>query len=142
MSIKITKSYETIFIIVPVLDDDKIESMIDKYSALITKSEGSVIKVDKLGRKKLAYPIKKKHSGFYVSIEFTSTTDFLPKLERAYNLDDNVIRYLTISFDRKTIADRNAHLERKMTGEGKDKDISVSEQSKEAEVETVEEQEK
>ena len=60
-----------------------------------------------------AYPIKKKHTGYYVSIEFTSEPGIIEKLDRTYHLDDSVLRYLTVSYDKKTMAERKTYFEKK-----------------------------
>ena len=107
------KNYETIFILDAVLDDEKIESIVQKYSAFIIKNDGSIVNIDKWGRRKFAYQIKKKHTGFYVSIEFTGSEGLVARLERQYHLDENIIRYLTVSFDKRTLAERKGYFEKK-----------------------------
>ncbi len=113
MSKKTHNYYETTFIVDSIFEDERIDSIINKYSNFFTKNEGEVVKVEKWGRKKLAYPIKKKVTGFYISIEFTSDPSVIAKLERAYHLDDDIIRFLTVTFDKKTLVERNIYLERK-----------------------------
>ena len=107
------KNYETIFILDAVLDDEKIESIIQKYSAFIIKNDGSIVNIDKWGRRKFAYLIKKKHTGFYISVEFTGDATLVSKLERQYHLDENILRYLTVSFDKRTLAERKGYFEKK-----------------------------
>lgn len=109
----ITKNYETIFILDAVLDDDKVESMINKYTDFLSKNGSTVLRVDRWGRKKFAYPIKKKFTGFYASVEFAGLPGIVGKLDRAYHLDDNILRFLTVSYDKKTLAEREAYFEKK-----------------------------
>jgi small subunit ribosomal protein S6 len=113
MAKKAVKNYETIFILDSLADDDKIESQIKKYSDFLTKNGSEVTNTDRWGRRKFAYPIKKKHTGFYVSIEFASGADIVAKLDRVYHLDENVLRYLTVSYDKKTINKRKIYFEKK-----------------------------
>jgi small subunit ribosomal protein S6 len=105
----VTKSYETVFIVDSLFEEDKVESIIQKYSDLLTKEGCSIVKVDKWGRRKLSYAIKKKNSGYYVTIEFHGPTNVIAKLERAYHIDDNIIRFLNVSFDKKTYELRKAY---------------------------------
>lgn len=107
------KNYETIFILDAVLEDEKLETILNKYTAFLTKNDCSIVKVDKWGRRKFAYQIKRKNSGHYVSIEFTGDSGVIAKLERAYYLDENILRFLTISFDKKTLTEKNAYFEKK-----------------------------
>jgi small subunit ribosomal protein S6 len=113
MAKKDTRNYETIFILDSAAEEDKIESQIQKYVNFLTKNESDVVNIDRWGRRKFAYPIKKKHTGYYVSIEFTSEPGIISKLDRAYHLDDNVLRYLTVGYDKKTMAERKTYFEKK-----------------------------
>lgn len=113
MAKKDTRNYETIFILDSAAEEDKIESQIQKYVNFITKNNSEVVNIDRWGRRKFAYPIKKKHTGYYVSIEFTSGPGIITKLDRNYHLDDNVLRYLTVSYDKKTMAERKTYFEKK-----------------------------
>src|SRR4030095_1423604 len=113
MSKKEHKHYETTFIVDSIFEDDRVDSIVNKYSNFFKKNEGEVLKTEKWGRRKLAYSIKKKGAGSYVSIEFTCDPSVIAKLERAYHLDDDILRFLTVSFDKKTLEDRNAYLIKK-----------------------------
>ena len=96
--------YETTTIINASLDDAQIEAVIGRVQETITKNGGSITKLDKWGRKRLAYSINKKTNGFYVNIEFTGPGSLIGLLERSYQLDEMVLRYLTIKLDKKAIA--------------------------------------
>ena len=127
-----SKTYETIFILDAILDDEKVESIIQKYSAFLTKNNCSVVNIDKWGRRKFAYQIKKKHTGFYISIEFTGATDVVSKLERQYHLDESIIRYLTVSFDKRTVVERKAYFEKKAQLEAEYREREAAEALKKA----------
>lgn len=113
MAKKDTRNYETIFILDSAAEEDRIESQIQKYVNFITKNKSEIVNIDRWGRRKFAYPIKKKHTGYYVSIEFTSEPGIIAKLDRTYHLDDSVLRYLTVSYNRKTMAERKTYFEKK-----------------------------
>jgi small subunit ribosomal protein S6 len=113
MAKKALKNYETIFILDSLADDEKIESQVKKYSDFLTKNKSEITNIERWGRRKFAYPIKKKHTGYYVSIEFSSDTDIVAKLDRVYHLDENVLRYLTVSYDKKTMNERKTYFEKK-----------------------------
>ncbi len=61
---------------------------------------------DRWGRRRLAYPIRKKNAGFYVQLLHKSPTDMIPKLEQAFKLDEDVIRHLTIVVDKNMLKAR------------------------------------
>ncbi|NJD21739.1 MAG: 30S ribosomal protein S6 [Melioribacter sp.] len=94
------RTYESVIIINAALEDDQVETTISRMQETITTHGGELIEVDKWGRKRLAYPIKKAKSGYYVVFRFSATTDLVATLERNYRLDENIIRYLTIQLDK------------------------------------------
>ncbi|MBE2219202.1 MAG: 30S ribosomal protein S6 [Ignavibacteria bacterium] len=130
------KYYETTFIVDSIFEDDRVDSIVNKYSNFFKKNEGEVIKTEKWGRRKLAYPIKKKVTGSYVSIEFTADPSVIAKLERAYHLDDDILRFLTVAFDKKSLDERNAYLIKKEQVM-KEREAAIQQQSQSAEADKV-----
>jgi small subunit ribosomal protein S6 len=100
------KLYESTFIINAALDDAQIDAVIEKVKDLVTKNGGEMRDLAKWGRKRFVYTIRKKNNGFYVVCEFFGGGDIIPKLERHYQLDENIIRYLTIALDKKALQSR------------------------------------
>ena len=132
-----SKTYETIFIVDALLDDEKIDSIIQKYSAFLTKNNCTINNIDKWGRRKFAYQIKKKHTGFYLSIEFSGTADVVSRLERQYHLDENILRYLTVSFDKRTLTERKAYFDKKAQLEAEYREREAAEALKKTMAEEV-----
>jgi small subunit ribosomal protein S6 len=97
-------TYETTIILNASLDDTQIDTAIGRVQETISKNGGAITALNKWGRKRLAYPISKKTNGFYVNIEFTAPSPLIALLERSYQLDEMVLRYLTIKLDKKAIA--------------------------------------
>lgn len=102
------KIYETTFIVNASLDDTQIDAVIGRVQDTITKNGGTISVVNKWGRKRLSYPINKKTNGFYVNLEFDAPGNLLALLERSYQLDEMILRYLTIRLDAKALAARAA----------------------------------
>ena len=102
------KIYETTFIVNASLDDAQVDAVIGRVQDTITKNGGEISSVNKWGRKRLAYAINKKTNGFYVNIEFAAPASLLALLERSYQLDEMLLRYLTIRLDSKALAARAA----------------------------------
>ena len=57
--------------------------------------------------------LSKKLNGYYVCFEISSNPDFIAKLERAFKLDENVLRYLNIHIDKKTTLEKDDYLKKK-----------------------------
>ena len=95
-----TRTYESVAIINAALEDEQIEATISRILEVITSHGGEIIDTDKWGRKRLAYPIQKAKSGYYLVLRFNAPTELIAALERNYRLDETIIRYLTITLDK------------------------------------------
>lgn len=89
-------TYETVFILDPSLDDKAIEKEIKKVEDVITGYKGQVLKTEKWGKKRLAYPVNKKNEGIYTLILFEGDGKIPKELERVYELSELCLRYLTV----------------------------------------------
>ena len=92
--------YETIFIINPNVDDAGIKELIQKFSDLIN-SDGKVEKVEEVGKKRLAYEIKKNKEGYYVVVNFEANPSLIKELERVYRITDEVIKFIVVRKDEE-----------------------------------------
>ncbi|RMF85944.1 MAG: 30S ribosomal protein S6 [Nitrospinota bacterium] len=99
--VKSMRLYESLLIIHPELDDEQIDAQISRFSEIITRMEGQLSKVEKWGKKKLAYPVKKQKYGFYLLLRFWGTPALVTELERNYRLMDNVLRALTVRLEKE-----------------------------------------
>jgi len=98
--------YEATFIVNAGLDDPQIDAIIEKVQESIIKNNGEIMELAKWGRKRFAYPIKKKNNGFYVVCVFKSSGDLIARLERHFLLEENIIRFLIIGLDKKALQAR------------------------------------
>ena len=87
--------YESVIIINPSVDDDKLKDLEKRFTDLINK-DGKLEKVDELGKKKLAYEIKKNKEGIYVVLYFEANPTLIAELERNYRITDEVIKFIVI----------------------------------------------
>lgn len=97
------KRYETTVIINPTLEEHQIEAIVKNVEEMITKNGGSIKSTERWGRKRLTYPINKRNNGYYAHIEFEVESNIITDLERGFEYDDNIMRYLTIRLDQKMI---------------------------------------
>lgn len=105
--------YESYIIVDGNYEDNVIEEIIKKYDAFLKKNEVEIKNVDRIGRRRMAYAIKKKQNGFYICFELIAKAEVIAKLERTYKLDENIIRYLTIIMDKKTLKEKDDYLKKK-----------------------------
>lgn len=90
------REYETVFILHPKVDEAGIENEIAAVKKIIADGKGELVGVQKWGRRKLAYKIRKAYEGFYVLVRFKSGPDVLKELDRIFRLNEMVLRNLTI----------------------------------------------
>lgn len=102
------KRYESTFIVDGNLQDDVIETIIGRASDILTKNGGNILEVENWGRRKLAYMIEKVTTGVYVSLHFTAPAPTIAKLDRHYQLDEQIIRWMTLVMPEENMKGRAA----------------------------------
>lgn len=96
----VRRSYECAVIINAAIEEEQIEATIKRIEDTIRLNGGEILDVDKWGRKRLAYTVEKTKSGYYVIFRFTAPAEMISKLERMYQLDEFILRYITIMLDK------------------------------------------
>ncbi len=97
--------YESIFIVRPSLSDEDTSKLIDKLKGVVEKS-GTVLKFENWGKKKLAYEVKRERKGTYVYFYFRAPNITVGELERAYRLEDTIIKFLTVHLKKELVPPR------------------------------------
>jgi len=90
------RRYEVVFIVHPDLTDEEVKAVSDRYGDLIVAQKGTIIKTEDWGRRKLAYDIKKQSKGAYFLIDFYGPGQMIKEIERNFNIDDKILRFLTV----------------------------------------------
>jgi small subunit ribosomal protein S6 len=89
-------TYETLFITSPTLTEDDEQATVETMASIVSDGGGEMIANDRMGRRRLAYPIRKFEDGVYTRFLYDSSTDVPKELERRIRLSDKVLRSLTI----------------------------------------------
>ena len=92
--------YESIIIIGQDVEEEGINALISRFTDLIN-TEGKVSEVVQMGKRILAYDIKKNKEGFYVLFNFEAKPELIAELERNYRITDEVIKFITVRKDEK-----------------------------------------
>ncbi len=87
--------YESVIIINPSVDDEKVKDLEKRFTDLINK-DGKLTKIDELGKKKLAYEVRKNKEGIYVVLYFEAKPTLIAELERNYRITDEVIKFIVV----------------------------------------------
>lgn len=109
--------YEVMYIGTPETADEDITSLNETIQQIVEKEGGSIVRTDVMGRRKLAYPIKKKTEGHYTLFEIEGSGQEIAELERRMRVNDIVMRFITVRVDedRKTAAKLTAKRENRQT---------------------------
>ena len=89
-------SYENTFITRQDLTNSQSEKLVGKYENIIKNNSGKVLKIEEWGIRPLSYQIKNNKKGFYFHIKFEGTGKTIEELEKNENIDDTLIRFLTV----------------------------------------------
>lgn len=111
------RTYETTFIVDSLIRPEETEEIINKIEKFISNNGGLIKKIDRWGKKRLAYEIKKRQYGYYVIIRYGAPPKLNRLLEKEYQLDENILRYLTIVLDPRYEAQMDAILPKVTTEE-------------------------
>ena len=96
-----TALYETIFILHPELSEEEAEETVQNLNKILEDRGSETIRIERGGKRRLAYPIRKQRYGYYNLIQFRALSDALLELERVYRLSDRVLRYISVRYDKE-----------------------------------------
>ena len=95
------RNYEVMFILKPDLPEEESDRIVAQMESVVTSTGGSLGKVEKMGRRRLAYALGKYHDGYYVLFIMESEASTLQELERRLKVADAVLRHLTVRVDEE-----------------------------------------
>lgn len=93
------RRYETTFIVNPQADDAAIDQQVNAVIDLIKGDGGQILRDDRIGTRRLAYPIEGLIQGYYASLIYDAETTVLPKMDRFFKLEEPYVRSLTIRYE-------------------------------------------
>ena len=95
--------YEHTLIAKQDLSESQNKKLVDKYENIINKNLGKVLKTEKWGLRTLAYKIKNNKKGFYFHIKFEGVGKTIRELEKAENIDEMLLRFLTVKVKKHNL---------------------------------------
>lgn len=95
--------YETTLIVTPVLTDTELKELTSGYVKFLKSKGAEIVQEDQWGLKQLAYPIKKKTTGFYFLVEYKVDTQVISEFELNLKRDENIMRFLTVRLDKYAV---------------------------------------
>jgi small subunit ribosomal protein S6 len=96
-----SRLYEVMFIVRPDVEDEEVDKLIDGFGATVKNGGGTVKSVEKLGRRKLAYLVRKFNDGNYVLLTVEASGPVVLELERRLRVTEPVIKFITVRMDEE-----------------------------------------
>ncbi len=98
---EIKRSYEVMFIVRPDVEEADLDKLIEGFSGNVTNGGGEVKSVEKMGRRRLAYTVRKFNDGLYVLLTIGAVGSLIGEIERRLRVSEQVIKFITVRMDEE-----------------------------------------
>ena len=98
---RMNRTYEIMFIVRPDVEEADLDKLIEGLSGNITNGGGEVKSVEKMGRRRLAYTVRKFNDGFYVLLNVAAAGSLITEIERRLRVSEQVIKFITVRMDEE-----------------------------------------
>ena len=95
------RNYEIMFIVNPAATDEEIDKINTQLEGIITAGGGQITKIEKMGKRRLAYEVDKHREGHYVLFAIGANGDIIKECERRLRVMDAIIKYITVRVDEE-----------------------------------------
>ena len=95
------RNYEIMFIVNPNATEEEIDKINAQIESIITSGGGTIDKIEKMGKRRLAYEVDKQREGYYVLFAIVANGDIIKECERRLRVMDAVIKYITVRTDEE-----------------------------------------
>lgn len=95
------RSYEVMFIVRPDLEEAELDKLIESFSGYVTSGGGEIKSVEKMGRRRLAYTVRKFNDGLYVLLTIAAQGALVGEIERRLRVSEQVIKFITVRMDEE-----------------------------------------
>ena len=94
-------NYETLYVLKPTLTDEETAANIAKIEEILLDEGAKILATNKMGMRRLAYPVQKNERGFYTIVYFNAEGSVIQELERKLKFNEEVIKFLTVRYSNK-----------------------------------------
>ncbi|AEG62082.1 30S ribosomal protein S6 [Desulforamulus ruminis] len=93
------RNYELLYIIKPDVEEEQLTALVEKFKALVEGQGAEVTKLDKWGKRRLAYEVDHIREGFYVLMQFKAEPAAAAELDRVMKITDGILRHMIVRED-------------------------------------------
>lgn len=115
------RTYEVMFIVRPDLSEEDIDKLISTLESNITTAGGTLKSAEKMGKRRLAYIVRKFHDGFYILLTLEGSGELVKEIERRLRVTEQVIKFISVRTDveDKRLAKVKKLRDSKVKGQGR-----------------------
>ncbi len=95
------RTYELMFIVRPDMVEEELDKLISTLETAVTSTGGAVKSVEKMGKRRLAYVVRRFHDGLYILLTVEGSGGLIHELERRLRVTEPVIKFLTVRIDEE-----------------------------------------
>jgi len=117
------RQYETGFLVSPTLTDDEAEAIVQQMAGVVSQKAGKMTRIERWGKRKMAYSIKKHGEAFYVFFHYESGPEAPLELARRFRQMDTVLRHLTLVKETR----QNVRKKKKAGGRNRSRETGTEE---------------
>ncbi len=97
------RSYQSVIILKPDLDETQVDQALASIEDIIKAQGGAFLKVEKWGKKRLAYKVRKNRFGYYLNVYHSCENSGVAAMEEKFRLLDAIIKYLVVKLEEREI---------------------------------------
>jgi small subunit ribosomal protein S6 len=99
--VSMSRKYEVMYIVRPDVEEADLDKLIEGFEKNVTDGGGEVKSTEKMGRRRLAYTVRKFNDGFYVLMTILSPASLVGEIERRLRVSEQVIKFITVRIDEE-----------------------------------------
>lgn len=98
------KAYEIILILDPALTEEEVETQVNEIKEMVLKGNGEVNEIQRWGKRRLTYEVKKRKEGYYLLFRVTADTKLVSSLEKHFKISEKVLKHMKVRFEESQVA--------------------------------------
>jgi len=95
------RTYEIMFILRPDIEEAEIDKIVETFTGYVTQGGGAIRQTEKMGRRRLAYTVRRFNDGFYILLIVESPASLIHEIERRLRVSEQVIKFITVRMDEE-----------------------------------------
>ena len=98
---RMNRTYEVMYIVRPDVEEADLDKLIEGFEKNVTDGGGEIKSTEKMGRRRLAYTVRKFNDGFYVLMTIAAAGALIGEIERRLRVSEQVIKFITVRMDEE-----------------------------------------